>query len=51
MNNAAHIFDELTVVMKEGKRPNSSLSNAKVDALCLNFWEVFVLWDGAFLLA
>jgi hypothetical protein len=38
-------------LMKEGKRPNSILSNADVDALCLHFWEVFVLWDGAFSLA
>ena len=50
-NNSAHIFDELTAIMKEGKRPNSILSNAGVDALCLHFREVFVLWDGAFLLA
>jgi hypothetical protein len=35
--------------MKEGKRPNSILSNTDVDALCLH--EVFVLWDGAFSLA
>ena len=51
MNNSAHFFDELAVVMKEGKRPNSILSNADVDALCLHFREVFVLWDKAFLLA
>ncbi len=51
MNNSAHIFDELAVIMKEGKRPNFILSNANVDTLCLHFWEVFVLWDGAFLLA
>ena len=54
MNNSAHIFDELAVIMKEGKRPNSIgsiLSNANVDALCLHFWEVFVLWDGPCLLA
>jgi hypothetical protein len=51
MNNSAHIFDELAVIMKEGKRPNSILSNADVDALCLHFREVFVLWDGAFSLA
>jgi len=37
--------------MKEGKRPDSILSNTDVDALCLHFWEVFVLWDGAFSLA
>ena len=51
MNNLAHIFDKLAVIMKEGKRPNSILSNSDVDTLCLHFWEVFVLWDGAFLLA
>jgi hypothetical protein len=51
MNNSAHIFDELAFIMKEGKRPNSILSNANVDALCLHFREVFVLWDGAFSLA
>ncbi len=37
--------------MKEWKRPDSILSNADVDALCLHFREVFVLWDKAFLLA
>ena len=54
MNNSAHIFGGLTVIMKEGKRPNSIgsiLSNSDVDALCLHFWEVFVQWDGAFSLA
>ncbi len=51
MNNTGHIFDWLVVIMKEGKRPDSILSIADVDALCLHFWEVFVLWDGAFLLA
>ncbi len=51
MNNAAHVFEELAVIMKEGKRPDSILSDANVDALCLHFWEVFILWDGAFSLA
>ncbi len=51
MNNAAHIFNKLTVIMKEGERPDSILSNADVNVLCLHFWEVFVLWDRAFLLA
>jgi hypothetical protein len=27
------------------------LSDANIDALCLQFREVFVLWDGAFSLA
>ncbi len=51
MNNLAHIFDKLTVIMKEGKRPNSVLSSADVGELCLHLWGVFVLWDGAFSLA
>jgi hypothetical protein len=51
MNNSAHIFDELMVIMKEGKRPNSILSNTNVNALCLHFGEVFILWDRVFLLA
>jgi hypothetical protein len=51
MNNSAHIFNKLAVIMKEGKRPNSILSNTKVDTLCLHFREVFVLWNGAFSLA
>jgi hypothetical protein len=51
MNNAAHVFEELAVIMKEGKRPDSILSDTNIEALCLHFWEVFILWDGAFSLA
>jgi hypothetical protein len=51
MNNATYFFDELAVIIKEGKRPCSILSNTNVNALCLHFREVFVLWDKAFLLA
>ncbi len=51
MNNSAHIHNKLAIIMKEGKRPNSILSNANANTLCLHFWEVFVLWDWAFLLA
>jgi hypothetical protein len=51
MNNATYFFDGLTVILKEGKRADSLLSNDNIDALCLHFWEVFVLWDGAFSLA
>jgi hypothetical protein len=51
MNNTAHVFKELAVIMKEGKRPDSILSDPNVDALCLHFWEVFILWEGAFSLA
>ncbi len=51
MNKATSYFDELTVIIKEGKRLESILFDTNVDALCLHFREVFVLWDGVFLLA
>ena len=51
MNNAVHIFGELAAIMKEGKRSASILFNADVNVLCLNFQELFVLWDWVFLLA
>jgi hypothetical protein len=51
MNNATYFFDGLVVILKEGKRVDSLLSNDDIDTLCLHCWEVFVLWDGAFLLA
>jgi hypothetical protein len=49
--NATHVFEELTVIFKEGKRENCTLSNEAMDAMCVHFREVFVLWDAAFLLA
>ena len=51
MNNTVHIFGELAAIMKEGKRPASIMFNADVNVLCLHFQELFVLWDGVFLLA
>jgi hypothetical protein len=51
MNNATYFFDGLAVILKEGNRADSLLSDDDIDALCLHFWEVFVLWDGSFLLA
>jgi hypothetical protein len=51
MNNATYFFDGLAVILKEGKRLGSLLSDADINVLCLHFWEVIVLWDGAFLLA
>ncbi len=51
MNNATYFFDELAVIIKAGNRPGSVLSDAHVEVLCLHFKKVFVLWDGAFLLA
>jgi hypothetical protein len=45
------IFDRFSAIFKGGKRPNCALSDANIDALCLQFREVFVLWDGVFSLA
>jgi hypothetical protein len=51
MNNASHIFHQFAVIFKERKRPDCILMDADIDTLCLHFQEVFILWDGAFLLA
>ncbi len=51
MNNASHIFDQFAAIFKEGKRKDCLLSDDDIDLLCLHFWEVYVLWDGAFSLA
>ncbi len=51
MNNATHLFDTITAIFKEGKRDGCLMSNADIDSMCLHFREVYVLWDGAFLLA
>ena len=51
MNNACHLFDRFSTVFKGGKRPNCALSDANIDSLCLQFREVFVLWDEAFSVA
>jgi hypothetical protein len=48
MINATNFFDELAVIIRTGNRPGSILSGAHVEALCLHFREVFILWDGAF---
>jgi hypothetical protein len=51
MTNACYVFDTFAAIFKGGKRPNCLLSDTHIDALCLQFREVFVLWDGAFSLA
>jgi hypothetical protein len=43
MNNAVYFLDELTVIIKEGIRLDTILSNANVDALCQHFREVLFL--------
>ena len=51
MNNASHILDQFATIFKEGKREECLLAYADIDSMCLHFWEVYVLWDGAFSLA
>jgi hypothetical protein len=51
MNNASHVFDNFSLIFKERKRDDCLLSDAEIEGLRLHFCEVFVLWDGAFLLA
>jgi hypothetical protein len=51
MTNACYIFDTFAMIFKAGKRPNCMLSDANINALCMQFREVFVLWDGTFSLA
>jgi hypothetical protein len=48
MINATYFFDELAVIIRAGNMSGSILSDAHVEALCLQCREVFVLWDGAF---
>jgi hypothetical protein len=51
MNNASYIFDQFAAIFKEGKRKECLLVDADINLMCLHFWEVYVLWNGAFLLA
>jgi hypothetical protein len=51
MTNACYIFDTFATIFMAGKRPNCMLSDANINALCMQFHQIFVLWDGAFLLA
>ena len=51
VNACYYIFDTFAMIFKVWKRPNCMLSDANINALCMQFCEVFVLWDGAFLLA
>jgi hypothetical protein len=51
LNNTSHIFDQFAVIFKEGKRPDCILTDADINALCLQFQEKLILLDGAFFLA
>jgi hypothetical protein len=51
MNKATYLFDAFAVIFKEGKREGCLLSDTDINSMCLHFREVYVLWDGAFLLA
>jgi len=51
MNNATYVFDKFAAIFTEGKRPDCVLTDTEINALCVHFREVFMLWDGAFSLA
>jgi hypothetical protein len=51
MNIDSHIFDKFAAIFMEGKRKKCLRSDADIKSMCLHFWEVYVLWDGAFTLA
>jgi len=51
MNNATHLFDKFSSLLQSEKRDECELDNNSINALCQHFKMVFVLWDGAFLLA
>jgi hypothetical protein len=51
MNNASHIFGQFAVIFQEGEMKDCLLSEDSIKVMCLHFGEVYVLWDGAFLLA
>jgi hypothetical protein len=43
MNNASHVFDNFSLIFKEGKREDCMLSDAEIEWLCLHFCKAFVL--------
>jgi hypothetical protein len=51
LKNATLVFEKVAVILKEGRRQNCILSEEALNAMCLHFKEVFVLWDAAFLFA
>ena len=50
MDNAAYIFDEFKLILKDGKREDS-IEDEYIDRMCEKYKSVFLLWDGAFSLA
>jgi len=51
MTNVCYNFFTFATIFKAGKRPNCMMSDANINALCMQCREVFVLWDGACSLA
>jgi hypothetical protein len=51
MNSASHVFNNFPLILMDKRRDVSLLLDADIHAMRLHFCEVFVLWDGAFLLA
>jgi hypothetical protein len=51
MNNVIFLFNKFTGILKEGQMVDCQFENDDIDALCAQFKTVFLLWDGAFLVA
>ena len=52
MNNATHIFDQFATILGRGRGRGASWRMLiSIYLMCLHFWEVYDLWDGAFSLA
>jgi hypothetical protein len=51
MNNATYLFDKFAGILKEGQKVDCQLEDHGIDTLCAQFKAVFLLWDGAFLVA
>ena len=49
--NSGENFAIFTTILKRHKKEDCLLSTANIDALCIQFGYVFLLWDGAFLVA
>ena len=48
MSNASEIFAIFANILKENAKDNCTMTTTEIDAMCKQFSDVCVLWDGAF---
>jgi hypothetical protein len=51
MNNATYLFDTFSEILKKGQKVDCQLEDNDIDTLCAQFKAVFLVGDGAFLVA